>query len=758
MTQRQTSTARTAAPRDGASRAHAAPGAHAAARATRARPAPRAAVEALPPRTMLSVTPAVAAWLEGAGYQRVTWAGRDVYAEPGEWIVSMRGVRGPAVRQVAEAAARLRKVDPALRVLGHLGTDGLFKVGAPASVGGDALRARLARLRQFEFAEPNAAVWAQGAFDQRSDPFYSSQYSLENRGTGGGSVDSDIDGPEAWAAMAGAAQDVVVGVIDTGVDYTHPDLASRMWVNPFETPGNDRDDDGNGYVDDVYGADFAAGDGDPMDEHSHGTHVAGIIAAEANNGVGVSGVAPNARIMALRFLGTDGLGELDNAVKALNYAADMKRRGVDVCVTNNSWGGADSSAALSRAVRDSGQSGMLFVAAAGNGGSDEVGDDNDVTPFYPASYEATNILAVAAADSRDALARLSNYGPNTVHLAAPGMLLVSTFPDGGYGYLSGTSMAAPHVAGVAAMAFGMHPGVAWEAVKDAVMAGADKLASMAGKTVTGGRLNAMGALWAMQSTTVVGRHVFYNDSAFDGRDAAAGAADDAAIAPDKVALRPGQAARFEHYTSYSRGINGVMVDLRSPSGDVGESDFEFAVRTAAGEWVAAPAPSSVSTRPGAGVGGSDRVSVTWADAAVRGTWLRVTVRPGGGTGLAYPDVFYFGNAVADTGNSATDAAVNAVDFTATRAELRSGAAPVDSRYDFNRDGLVNSLDLWIVRRQQLATPLALLRPPSVTAPLPAPEPVAPPSVSPTSVFSAAATPITPERIQARRRGALLDFE
>ena len=717
-------------------------------------------VELLQPRTLLSVTPAVAHHLEGAGYERVTWGGRDVYAEPGEWIVSVRGIRGPAAKQVAEATAKLRRAAPALRVLGHLGRDGLFKVGAPASMGGEALTAALRRVRHFEFAEPNAAVWAQGVFDGRDDTYYSSQYSLENRGTGGGLVDADIDAPEAWAAAAGTAEEVVVGVIDTGVDHTHPDLAASMWVNPFEIPGNGRDDDDNGFIDDVHGADFSQDDGDPMDEHGHGTHVAGIIAAGANNGVGISGVAPNARIMALRFLGADGFGEVDRAVLALNYAADMKRRGVNVRLTNNSWGGPDTSFALGRAIRESGDAGLLYVAAAGNGGSDQVGDDNDLTPFYPASNDADNVLSVAAVDSRDALARLSNYGLASVDLAAPGMLVVSTLPRDGYGYMSGTSMAAPHAAGVAALAFGMHPGATWQAVKRAVLAGADPVASMAGKTVTGGRLNAIGALWAMESTTVVGRHVFYNNSSFDGSAAPAGAvgvADDAAVAPDKVALLPGQAARFANYTSYARGINGVMVDVRDPAAAMGEGDFAFAVRTAAGEWVPAPAPTSVTVRAGAGVGASDRVTVTWADGAVRDTWLRVTVLPGGASGLAYPDVFYFGNAVAETGNSAADAAVNALDFTATRAALYSGAARIDSRYDFNRDGAVNPLDLAIVRRHQLAPALRLITAPSVAAPVIAPAPSSGTVVAGTSAFSTATAPITPERVAARRR-ALLDFE
>ena len=717
----------------------------------RARPSGVAAtVEALPPRVLLSVTPAIAAHLEGAGFERMAWRGRDLYVEPGEWIVSLRGMRGPAARQVGEASARLRRLGGGIEVVRQLGTDGLFSVTAPRGTGGEALRSALRKVRHFEFVEPNAAVWALGAFDERDDPLYSTQYALNNGGTTGGITDADIDAPEAWAKMNGAAAGVVVGVIDTGVDYNHTDLAGAMWVNPFEVAADGIDNDGNGFIDDVHGADFARNDGDPMDDHGHGTHVAGIIAATGNNGLGVSGVAPNARIMALRFLDAAGLGSTDDAVAALGYAAAMKARGVNVRLTNNSWGGAEYSAALDRAIRDGGDAGMLFVAAAGNGGADQLGDDNDLTPFHPASSDAPNVVSVAASDNRDALGRLSNYGAAGVDLAAPGMLVMSTLPNNNYGFISGTSMAAPHVSAVAAMAFGMHGDATWQLVHAALLGGADRVTAMAGKTVSGGRLNALGTLRALDPSAVVGRHVFYNHSAFDGRNPAAGGADDAAVAPDKVALLPGQPARFAHYTSYSRGINGVMVDLRNPAGEVGATDFAFAVRTPSGQWVEAPAPSAVSFRGGAGAGASDRVTLTWDDGAVRDTWLRVTVLAGGATGLSEPDVFYFGNAVGETGNSAADAAVTGADFSATRAAQRPGAVPIDSRYDFNRDGAVNAIDLSIVRGHQSSPGLPLFTAPSAAPEAPEPEPAT------VAVFSA--TAITPERRVARRIGAYLETE
>jgi hypothetical protein len=258
----------------------------------------------------------------------------------------------------------------------------------------------------------------------------------------------------------------------------------------------------------------------------------------------------------------------------------------------------------------------------------------------------------------------------------------------------------------------MYPGATWQRVQQAIFRGIDPIASMAGKTVTGGRLNEAGALRAMVAPAVVGRHVFYNGSTFDGRNSAVGPEDDGAIASDKVALLPGQVAGFANYTSYSKGINGIMVDLRNPAETLDDRDFAVSVRTAAGAWVPAPAPTTVNVRPRAGTDFSDRVTITWADSAIRDTWMRVTVLQGARTGLAQPDVFYFGNAVGETGNTVADAVVNVLDVGATRAAERGGEVSIDSAYDFNRDRAVNALDLATVRGRQLAPALPL-----ITAPL-----------------------------------------
>jgi len=234
-------------------------------------------------------------------------------------------------------------------------------------------------------------------------------------------------------------EDIIVAVIDTGVDYSHPDLREHMWRNPGEIPGNGIDDDNNGYVDDVYGVNTADGTGDPMDQNGHGTHVAGIILNATDE------LGPNSgrvKIMALRFLNAQGMGGLVAAIKALEYLVDMKKRGVDVRISNNSWGGAPYSDVLMSAVGMVKDADIAFVAAAGN-----FGNDNDQKPEYPASLKLPNVLSVAAVDSDNNLASFSNYGENSVHVAAPGVKIPSTFLKNTYRTMSGTSMAAPAITG-----------------------------------------------------------------------------------------------------------------------------------------------------------------------------------------------------------------------------------------------------------------------------------------------------------------------
>ncbi|MCB0353980.1 MAG: S8 family serine peptidase [Bdellovibrionales bacterium] len=293
-----------------------------------------------------------------------------------------------------------------------------------------------------------------------------------------------IQAPEAWDTTTGG--DVIVAVLDTGIDYTHPDLASNMWVNEGEIPGNGIDDDHNGYTDDVYGVDFANGDGDPFDDHGHGTHVAGTIGAVGNNDLGVVGVNWKVKLVALKFLTASGSGTTFFLPDAIEYAVDNGVR-----VINASFGGRGDSQFLRNAIDYANKRGVLFVAAAGN-----FGTDNDSLPHYPSNYEFPNVISVAATDVDDHLGWFSNFGKSSVHLAAPGVQILSTLPGGRYGKLSGTSMAAPHVTGAAALVLSQYPEYTGQQVKDSLVNSVSGVSSLRTKTLSGGRLNVLQALGA----------------------------------------------------------------------------------------------------------------------------------------------------------------------------------------------------------------------------------------------------------------------
>jgi thermitase len=347
-----------------------------------------------------------------------------------------------------------------------------------------------------------------------ADPLFDNQWGMKDNDVKGAWQDSGTKGDE----------NIVVAVIDTGVDYTHEDLVDNMWRNTGEIglddQGNPRatngiDDDGNGYIDDVVGWDFGRGDNKPYDLHKtglellfggnpgHGTHVAGCVAATGDNGKGITGVAPNVKIMAMRFLTEDGQGTLEGAIGAITYAVD---NGADIL--QNSWGSegdggdAQGSQALQDAIQYAQDKGILFVAAAGNG-RQGVGYDNDgdSKPAYPASYDHDNIISVAALDEADALGAFSNWGQRTVDIGAPGVKVFSTVPDNVYqdtvlnipGLITatwdGTSMAAPHVSGAAALYMSKNPNADWREVKEALLNTATPISALNGKAVSNGKLN-----------------------------------------------------------------------------------------------------------------------------------------------------------------------------------------------------------------------------------------------------------------------------
>jgi len=353
-----------------------------------------------------------------------------------------------------------------------------------------------------EYAEPNYKYYA---LNSPNDPYFTEQWGLEN--TNG----FDIDATLAWDITTGG--DVVIAVIDTGVDYNHPDLAQNIWTNPYEIPGNNYDDDDNGVADDYYGVNvlcfdpyyYCSSPSDPMDDHSHGTHVAGIIGAVGNNGTGVTGVNWKVKIMPVKFLDAYGGGSLAGAIMAMEYVLNMKREGVNVIATSNSWGGRSFSYALMDAIKELMKEGILCIAAAGNSSA-----DNAIYPLYPASYNLPNVIAVAAIDKNGNLAWFSNYGRTTVHVGAPGVDILSTVLGGEYEKFSGTSMATPFVSGIAGLISSYNPSLKWYEIRNLILAGGRQIQSLENKTITGKLVNAKGSILCSDE------RVFYIKSPRDG--------------------------------------------------------------------------------------------------------------------------------------------------------------------------------------------------------------------------------------------------
>jgi hypothetical protein len=293
---------------------------------------------------------------------------------------------------------------------------------------------------------------------------------------------------EAWSRGFTGSDSVVVGIIDEGYQYTHSDLAGNAGKNPGEITGNGIDDDGNGYIDDIYGWDFNANDASVYDGtgDDHGTHVAGTIGGQGANGIGVAGVNWNVSLLSGKFLGATG-GTTANAIKAVDYFTDLKtRHGLNLVATNNSWGGGGYSQGLYDAIARANAAKILFVAAAGNSSTS--------TLSYPAGYDLPNVISVASIDSNGGLSSFSNFSSSWVDLGAPGGGIYSTLPDNTYGTYSGTSMAAPHVTGALALMASALPTATMAQLKQALLESVVQTASLAGKTFTGGRLDVNGAI------------------------------------------------------------------------------------------------------------------------------------------------------------------------------------------------------------------------------------------------------------------------
>jgi subtilisin family serine protease len=368
---------------------------------------------------------------------------------------------------------------------------GVILAKTPADV--NTAISQLRAMPDVEYAEPNY-IYTLGAVS--NDPYYTfknlwgmcgpNTNPANQFGTGAGT---------AWAVNRIGSPNVIVGIIDEGLMTTHEDLRANIWTNPREIAGNRRDDDGNGYIDDVNGYDFANNDATVYDGtiDDHATHVAGIIGGVGGNGRGVAGINWNVKMISLKFMSNTG-GTLANAIRAIDYLTDLKvRHGFNIVASNNSWSGGGYSVSLQMAIERANVAGILFIAAAGNGGPDSIGDNNDLAPTYPANYPNANIISVAALTSAGARASFSNFGATSVDIAAPGVSIWSTVPGAGntsrYAAYNGTSMAAPHVTGAAALYKAIYPSATATQIRQAILTKAIPTSSMTGRCVTGGRLN-----------------------------------------------------------------------------------------------------------------------------------------------------------------------------------------------------------------------------------------------------------------------------
>ncbi|MGH7179980.1 MAG: S8 family serine peptidase [Tepidisphaeraceae bacterium] len=462
------------------------------------RSAVRGVVEALECRKYLSIVPAGDLFFTDDGVQaiRMDWHNQKVNALAGRWIVQLDNYDGTRARQQTDVSRALQKYAPAVSLMQWMGADGLFLVNAPLSLTSNDVVKRLGKLPGFEYAEPDFLYQLQRT--PNDTRYAGNMWGLNNTGQTGGTAGVDVDAPEAWEITTGSSQ-MVVGMVDSGIDLTHPDLAANVWVNPFEIAGNLIDDEGNGYVDDINGYDWwgdavanGAGDSVPADQNDHGSHTAGTVGAVGNNSTGVVGINWSVKLMGLKIGGSGSSVSGADAVMAMNYVADMRDRGVNIRVTSHSWGGGSFSASMDTAIANHATRGIIFCAAAGNGGADLIGDNNDVTPFYPATYTQPNIISVGNHTQTNTRNSSSNFGATTVDLFAPGTNIDSTVrvSSGSYNNtFTGTSMSTPHVAGAVALAFNVHTGSGYTTVKDAIMTTTTAGAAYSGISVSGGRLN-----------------------------------------------------------------------------------------------------------------------------------------------------------------------------------------------------------------------------------------------------------------------------
>ncbi|MDX6385128.1 MAG: hypothetical protein QOK48_2701 [Blastocatellia bacterium] len=371
--------------------------------------------------------------------------------------------------------------------------DGLEVIEDEDGRDAESVLAQYRALSEVEYAETNSPIVLDHEDSGRKhlhadDEMFAGQWGLFNDGAKGGKAGADISAMRAWAVTKGSEQ-VVVAVIDSGVDYAHPDLANNIWTRPEIIKAYEDEDLGT--IDDQHGLNLVDDDGDPMDSNGHGTHCAGIIGAEGGNGIGIAGVNWKVKIMPLRFMDGDGAGTTKDAIEAINYVINRRRAGVNVRIISASWGSNTRSRALEDVIRTAYDEGILFVAAAGNDHS-----DNDQKPHFPSSYNLGNVISVAAVNRQDQLTAFSNYGANSVQVAAPGEEILSTWLNHGFAEKKGTSMATPFVAGVAALILSQNPKMSVDELRARILKSVDSVPSLKGQVSTGGRINAAKAVGA----------------------------------------------------------------------------------------------------------------------------------------------------------------------------------------------------------------------------------------------------------------------
>lgn len=418
---------------------------------------------------------------------------------PAEVLVRFRP--GTSLKTIHEITARLNdRLEDRIESVNNLAV-----IEDEDGLDAQSVVAEYSALPEVEYAEPDYAITLDPQEDEGyeaeetdetvarshsgttpNDPMFDQQWALANTGDREGKAQADIKALTAWEKTKGSNK-VVVAVLDSGVDYLHPDLKNNMWTRPASIAAYT--DDQFGRVDDVHGFNAADGNGDPMDENGHGTHCAGIIGAEGGNEIGITGVNWQVQIMPLKFMSAGGFGTTKAAIEAINYVIDRRKAGVNVRIISASWGSRMRSKALEDVIRKAGEEGILFVAASGNSSADA-----DRNPHYPSNYDLPNVISVAALNRRDELASFSNYGAKTVHIAAPGAEILSTWLDGGFEEHSGTSMATPVVSGVAALVLSVDPNLSIKELRERLLTSVDHLSSLDGKVSSGGRINAAHAV------------------------------------------------------------------------------------------------------------------------------------------------------------------------------------------------------------------------------------------------------------------------